>query len=379
MSQPLTWIEINKSALVHNVQQFRKLIGKDVLLNVVVKANAYGHDLVLASKIFIEAGADWLSVHSLEDAERLREAGIIVPIYVLGYIQLSDLEKAVDLDLRMVVYNNETIEQLGKIGKPVNVHVKVETGTNRQGVLLEKLTDFMQLIQKYENITIEGVATHFANIEDTLDDAYYQYQMTEFKKAIQVFKEQGIDVPIKHCAASAAIIIFPEAHFDMVRLGLSAYGMWPSHRTKIACQKLRPDAEIILQPAFSWKARIAQLKTVEAGSYVSYGCTYQTTRETTLAIIPIGYFDGYHRSLSGKAYVLAGGERAQVLGRIAMNNIIVDVTDISHVHIEDEVVLIGKQGEREITVEQFADWADTINYEITTFSGANSHIPRIIV
>ncbi|MFA5821102.1 MAG: alanine racemase [Candidatus Gracilibacteria bacterium] len=361
----LTWVEIKKSALENNIRQFRKLVGNEVILCPCVKANAYGHGLVEASKIFLESGADWLAVNALYEARALRKADVEAPIYVLGYVALEDLEEAVDLNLRLVVYNRETVEKLGKIGKKVKVHLKAETGNNRQGLGGDELVNFAKFIKTFKNIEIEGLSTHFANIEDTTDHSYAEKQLREFLDLDQRLKDAGIEIKIRHCANSAATILFSETRFEMVRMGLACYGMWPSEEVK--------NDNLKLEPAFCWKSKIAQIKEIAAGEFVGYGCTFKTERKTKLAIVPIGYYDGYDRGVSGKAHVLVHGKKAPVRGRVCMNIIMVDVTDIPEAGLEDEVILIGG----EVTAEMFAKWAETINYEVTT--RVNERIPRIVV
>ena len=394
MQNQLTWVETDGSALAHNIKAFKEKIGENVTLCVCVKANAYGHGLVEASRAFLEAGADWLAVDALYEAETLREAGVQAPIYIMGYTLLSDLERACELDCRVVVYDRETVEKLGEIvGKrsgdsdgaelsPVNLHIKVETGNNRQGVYLEDLADFAKYIQSFDGLRVEGIATHFANIEDTTDHAYAFEQVEKFKKAGEMLSEAGIEKVMMHCANSAATIIYPETHFDMVRVGIAAYGMWPSPETKVSYQNLHKNG-FELKPAFTWKSVVAQIKTVPEGGFIGYGCTCRTTRETKMAIVPIGYYDGYDRHLSNNAHVLIRGRRAKMLGRVCMNIIMVDVSDIPDVELEDEVVLMGRQDVTgsvagdEISAEQFADWIGTINYEVTT--RVNERIPRVVV
>ena len=360
----LTWVEISRRSLESNIKHFRSLIGNDVLMCPCVKANAYGHGLVETAKIFSESGADWLSVNALYEAEILREAGIECPIYVMGYIGLDDLEKAAELELRIVVYNKETIEKLGEIGKAVKVHIKVETGNNRQGVLMEDLLDFANSIKGFENIEIEGMATHFANIEDTTDHSYAEKQLKKFEEAAELLENAGFSVPIKHCANSAATILFKKTYFNMVRTGIANYGMWPSNETYVSYLKEIGDG-FELKPAFTWKTKIAQIKTIKAGEYIGYGCTYKTGHESKIAILPIGYYDGYDRGING-GHVLIHGKRAAIRGRVCMNIVMVDVTDIPEAKLEDEVILIGKDKDEEISAEQFGTWAGTINYEVIT-------------
>lgn len=381
LKSDLNRIEISKSALVHNIQTFRRLVG-DKILCPCVKSNAYGHGLVECGRIFLEAGADWLSVNSLYEAEALRDAGIDAPIYILGYVPLTFLEKAVDLDCRMVVYNRETVEELGKIGKKVRVHLKVETGNNRQGIGVDDLVDFAKFAKTFENIELEGLSTHFANIEDTTKHDFAGKQLDRFIEACKSLDIAGIKIPIRHCANSAATILFPETHFELVRVGISAYGMWPSNETYVSfTQKQQEDSshlkDFSLKPAFKWTSKIVQLKNVPEGEYIGYGCTYRTTRKTRVAVVGTGYYDGYDRGVSHKAHVLVKGKRAPVLGRVCMNLMMVDVSDISDVNIEDDVVLMGTDGDENISAELFADWAGTINYEVT--SRVNDRIPRIVV
>jgi alanine racemase len=378
MSEKLSWVEIDSQALVHNTKACKGLLSPKTKLCAVVKANAYGHGIVPCAKIFLDSGVDWLAVHSIEEAQVLRDTGIIAPIYILGYVAFRDLSRIPKLDCRMVVYNIETLDALGKLDDQIYVHIKIETGTHRQGVLLSELPDFIDHLLQYKNIIIEGVSTHFANIEDTTNKAYYEEQLGEFNTAVRILEEKGFTNLMKHCSAAGAALLFPESHFDMVRFGVTLYGMWPSEKLKKTFYEKNSSNDFQLQPAFTWKARIAQIKHIPAGKFVGYGCTYQTDRPTTMAVIPIGYSDGYMRSLSGKSHVLVHGHQAPVLGRVSMNNIVVDVTGLPDAHLEDEVVLLGKQGDAEITSEQFASWADTINYEIPTrvAIGVNMHIER---
>jgi alanine racemase len=371
-------VDIDQNSLEHNIRQFRALVGPDRLLSVAVKANAYGHGLVASSRIMLKAGVDWLAVNALFEARILRAAGVEAPVYVMGYIPNDDLAEALELDVRFVVYNKETIDQLGEItqtlGKTARVHIKAETGNNRQGVLVDELVSFAQYIQEFDGIEIEGLATHFANIEDTTDHSYAEAQVKRFERLIQELKDVGITIPITHCANSAATILFPHTHFDMVRVGIAAYGMWPSQETLISA---REDGRACdLRPILTWKTMVAQVKMIPKDSFIGYGCTHKTTRDTRLAIVPVGYYDGYDRGLSNNAHVLIHGKRAKVIGRVCMNIIMVDVTDILAVRVEDEVVLLGRQGEEVISAEQMGAWIGTINYEITT--RINENIPRVV-
>jgi len=370
----LSWVEISKSALAHNIKSFRKLIGKDKVLGVAVKANAYGHGLLECARIFLKAGADYLCVNAVFEAEELRKAGVKSPILIMGYTPLSDLKKVVQLKCDLVVYNEETIKALGKLGRKADVHLKIETGNHRQGIRLEDLPKISADLNRYKNINVAGISTHFANLEDRINHQYALYQLKEFKKAIRLIEEDGHAPHYRHTASTAATILLPEAHFNFVRVGIGAYGLWPSEKTKKAAK--RAGLDIRLKPALTWKSIVAQIKEVKKGSLVGYGCTYEMPRNGRIAVIPVGYYDGYVRALSSRGQVLINGKKAPVIGRVCMNMIMVDVTDISDVKLEDEVVLIGRQGKEQITAEDIGEWSGTINYEVTTRIG--ERIPRLI-
>lgn len=376
----LKWAEIDSAALIHNIHQFRKLIGEKRRFLAMVKANAYGHGILEVSRIALSAGADWLGVDSLEEGLLLRKEGMNCPILVVGYIFLEDLKEAVTHDLRLTVYNFEAIGRLGGIcrllKKKAYLHVKIETGTFRQGVREEDVLSFIKKAQGFPELNIEGIHSHFANIEDTTDHTYAKFQLESFKKVLQRLEENDIEIPIKHMSCTASVILFPETYFDMARAGIGLYGLWPSKETYLSCllQKREP---LLLKPVLSWKTRIAQIKNVPEGSFIGYGCTYKVTRETKLAVLPIGYYDGYSRNLSNSSYVLIKGKRAPLRGRVAMDFIMVDVTDIPGVRLEDEVILIGQDGEEIITADYLASLTGTINYEIVT--QINPQISRIVV
>jgi alanine racemase len=302
------------------------------------------------------------------------------PILVLGYVSNDELEQAIKYNLRLTVYNPETIKRLGSLAaqsrRKIRLHVKVETGTHRQGIQEEDLLSFVEKIQRFPGLILEGMSSHFANIEDTKDHSYARFQLDNFKKICQKLEDDGIAIPIKHIACTAATILFPETYFDMVRIGIGMYGLWPSKETYLSCilQNRKP---IQLKPVLAWKTRIAQIKKISKGAYVGYGCTFRATRETVLAVLPIGYYDGYSRDFSNVSYVLIKGQRAPVRGRVAMDFIMTDVTDIPDVRVEDEVVLLGEDGGDSIKADDLAALAGTINYEIVT--RINPRIPRIIL
>ncbi|MBC7364061.1 MAG: alanine racemase [Candidatus Aminicenantes bacterium] len=373
------WVEIDAAAFRHNVAEFRTRLGQTELMPV-VKSNAYGHGLLLIARLAESLAINWLGVNSVEEGILLRQAGFQQKILVLGYVSLAQAKLAVEYDLRVVVYNLENIRALAQAAsrqkKKVYLHLKVETGTNRQGIPIKMIGKIWQEIKKHPELVLEGLSSHFANIEDTTDDYYPKYQLENFHQAIDWFRQRNINIPLRHMSCSAASILFPETHFELARVGIGLYGLWPSKETMVSC-RLRGKEALRLKPVLSWRARVAQVKNVARGAYVGYGCTYRTTRPTRLAVIPVGYYDGYDRSLSNAAYVLIRGKRAPVRGRVCMNFFMVDVTDIPEVKLEDQVTLIGKDGRDKITADQLATLAGTINYEIV--SRINPSIPRVIV
>ncbi|MGB8953059.1 MAG: alanine racemase [Candidatus Aminicenantales bacterium] len=379
-SNYLQWVEIDRAALVHNIRQFRRLIGGEKKLLAVVKANAYGHGIREVSRIALEAGADWLGVNSLEEGIGLRELGIRAPVLVLGAVALGDLKEAAVQDLRLTVYHREAIQRLGAISaqlkKKIYLHIKLETGTHRQGVRERDLLPFIKMIEKFPGLILEGISSHFANIEDTTAHTYPRFQLDNFNRMLAKLKENRICISLRHMSCTAAALLFPETHFDMVRVGIGIYGLWPSRETYLSCllQKRKP---LNLRPVLSWKARIAQVKKIPRGSFIGYGCTFRTMRAALLAVIPVGYYDGYSRHLSNSSYVLIRGIRAAVRGRVAMNFITADVTDIPGVRMEDEVTLIGQNGRESITADYLASLSGTIGYEIVT--RINPLLPRIVV
>jgi alanine racemase len=376
----LNWVEIDAGAIQANLREFRRRLGPDVRLGAVVKANAYGHGMLEVARIAAEARADWLCVNNVEEAVRLREAGHATRIIVMGYVPLDSVEAVVRHDLRPVVYNMETLDRLERhaeaADRRVPVHLKLETGTHRQGVPEDDIDSFVERIRRSPRLELEGLSTHFANIEDTTDHGYAEQQMARFARVVERLSAGGIDVPVQHTACSAAALLFTRTQLNLARIGISLYGIWPSKETYVSClDRGKPALELL--PALSWKTRIVQLKQVPEGSYIGYGCSYRTTRQSCIAVLPVGYHEGYDRGLTGVAHVLVGGRRAPLRGRVCMNMCMVDVTDIPGVGLEDEVVLIGRQGDERLRAEQLAEWCGTIPYEI--LSRIHPGMPRLVV
>ena len=388
-----SWIEISESAYASNLAFFRRLLGDDVELSAVVKSNAYGHGLRQTAALAMRHGADSFCVHALEEALELRAAGFEHDVLIMGHVPLARLDAVAEHDFRVVLYHLESARRLAAVAsemasnrRPARVHLKIETGTHRQGVEGGDLQDLLSFLKTAQSMHVEGVYTHFAKIEDTTDHRYARRQAENFQRALRQIEEAGFEPTKRHAACSAAIALFPETHLDMVRLGISQYGFWSSKETRLSFHNLSESgsdqangtaAEDVLRPVMTWKARISQVKWIPADAYVGYGCTYQTTRRTRLAILPTGYADGYDRKLSNAGHVLVRGRRAPVLGRICMNLTMIDATDIPEVEVEDEAVLLGRQGDQRITAEQLASIVGTIPYEIV--ARIAPHIPRLVV
>lgn len=369
-----SWIEISRKNLIFNLNQIKKIVDNKKIA-CVVKANAYGHGLEEIVSILKKEKNIIFAVDSLKEALTARKIEKQKEILILGYLPLNQLEITVKNEFSFIVYNLESLQEILslKTNKKAKIYLKIETGLNRQGIKEENLEKFLNLIKKNKDkIVFEGVSTHFANIEDTINPDFAMKQLNNFEKVIQKIEKEGIDIPFKHCAASAAIILYPQTHFNLIRLGISLYGLWPSKEVFSLSQR-----KIVLKPVLTWKTIVAQIKEIKKGETVGYGRTWQAFKKVKIAIIPIGYFDGYDRKLSNVGRVLIKGKFCKVIGRIAMNMFMVDVTNLKNICLEDEVVLIGRMGNNEITAEELAEKTGTINYEI--IARINPGLPKIII
>ncbi len=367
----LTWIEVNAAAIRHNLRQFRKKIGPHVLLMPVIKRNAYGHGfLEVASIVAAEPVVDRVCVASLEEAAVLLRNGFKKPIIILSFYELSSKEclLAIKRGVAFPVYSLEQAKKLNQLAKTVRtkavLHLKIDTGTSRLGVLPSEATTLARYITKQRYLTLEGLWSHFSSSEHNHTETKRQEKI--FNSVISELRQQGIEPPLKHISCSASTILYPSTHFNAVRIGLSTYGLYPS-------ESCRPN--IALKAALSWHTKLIQIKKIPTGTAVSYGMTYKVTRPTILGVLPIGYSDGYDRSLSSRATVLVHGRRCRVLGRICMNLTMIDLTDLSYIpQTGEKVTLLGGTGPNTITADELASLAGTINYEI--IDRLNPLIPR---
>jgi len=384
----LSWIELSKAALDQNIKSLARLAGGRKIA-ASVKSNAYGHGLAEMTTLLLPyREVAYLTVHSIDEAAVCRASGWDRHLMLLGPAPLADIDAVFEYDIEPVVFTRETVTALGrlsnKIKRPIRTHLKLETGTNRQGVTEKELGPIARLYKKYPYLgKPHGASMHFANIEDTTNHEYAQFQLGRFNALVRKMTTLGINPSVRHTACSAALILFEKTRFEMVRPGIAVYGHWPSKETYLS-YRLAGGENQIFTPVLSWRTRVTQIKDVPADSFVGYGCTYRTTSRTRLAILPVGYYDGYDRGLSSLAYVLIKGRRAPVRGRICMNLMMVDITDIPGVKLEEEVTLIGRTRSSAaanraeyLSAERLADWAGTINYEILARLAPTA--PRLIV
>lgn len=366
---PLTYIEVDLGAIAHNARTIKAHIGPGVRLLAVVKANAYGHGAVEVAGAALRHGASGLAVARTPEGLALREAGITAPILVMNYTPASELEAALTHNLTLTVNDLETAEALSalaiRLGRAAPVHIKIDTGMGRFGLLPDEVVPFVQRVAGLPGITVEGLYTHFA-VADLADKEYTRHQFAIFQQIRTRLAAGGLRPAMCHVANSAATLDLPEMHLDAVRVGIALYGLRPSGEVEPA---------VPLRPALALKSHVARVRTLPAGSSISYGRTYITPRAMPVALIPVGYGDGYHRLLSNRGAVLINGRRAPIVGRVCMDQFVVDVSQVGPVALESEAVLIGCQGGACISAEEVATWAETINYEVTT--GLLPRIPRI--
>ena len=368
-----TWVEINLDAIANNVKNIKKLIGKKKELMAVVKGNAYGHDILEIASVVLNNGATRLAVARLEEGIFLRKSGITVPILVLGLTLKQQVEPLVSYNITPTVSEYEMIEKLSdsafKEDKIVKVHLKVDTGMGRIGIPPNHVLNFIKKVKVLKNVEIEGIFTHFS-VADEKDKSYTEAQFKKFVEVLNILEKEGIRIPVKHVGNSATLLDLPHMWLDMVRPGISLYGLYPSEDVQ---------KTIKLTPAYSFKTRIVFLKELLQGEDVGYGRTYTTKKKrTVVASLPVGYADGYNRLLSNKGEVLVKGKRFPIIGRICMDQCMIDVTNLSQVKIGDEVVLWGKQGHEEITIEEIAGKIGTINYEIVHMPD-KKRVPKLFI
>lgn len=364
------WAEIDLDCIRDNMIEIRKQVGDKTII-AIVKADAYGHGAIDVSPVLLENGADKLGVAVITEALELRESGIDAPILILGYTPLDFAEDLIHQNIEQTVYSLEYAVGLSKIalkeGKEMSIHIAVDTGMGRLGFLLNEqgLKDIEQ-INKLKNINIKGIFTHFATADEN-DKEYSMQQMNKFKDFNEKLEERGIDIKEKHLSNSAAILDIDEAYFDAVRPGIIMYGYYPSNEVN--------KEKINLKPALTLKSNIVHVKVLPKGEYISYGREFKTERESIIATLPIGYADGYTRALYKNGKVIINGKSAPIVGRICMDQCMIDVTDVDPVSVGDEVILIGQEKGVKFNADDIAKLINTINYEVLCVIG--KRIPRV--
>ncbi|MFC2155016.1 alanine racemase [Acidobacteriota bacterium] len=373
-----SYIEINAANLVHNLQLFRDHTKKKIMF--VVKANAYGHGLkevitITKDLTFI----DYYAVDSLDEALTIREIDEKKNILIIGWADREEIKEMITQRFEIIILSIDHLKIVDEIAKKLQIHArchfKVEIGTSRLGMKPGELIDLFNG-SDYEYIDFTGVYSHFANIEDTTDHTFARRQLKVFNDVIAQIDGKRNDRLLKHFSCSASTLLFPETYFDIVRIGISVYGFWSSKETYISYIE-KNKHRIALKPVLSWMAKVAQVKHRKQGEHIGYGLTYRTFSDARIAVIPVGYYDGYDRKLSNIANIIIRGVKAPVRGRVCMNMFMAEVTHIKDVREGDRVVLIGEEGDEKIGVDYLADLAGTINYEMV--SRLNPLILRKIV
>lgn len=367
------WAEIDLDAIAHNMKEIRRLVREDALVTAVIKADGYGHGAKKIAQTLLDNGADRFAVAVLDEGIELRQAGFEVPVLILGFTDPERAEEVVKYNLDQTVYSWELAEALSKEAarqnKKAKIHIKVDTGMGRIG--LQPNNESVNLIKKISelpNVILEGIFTHFA-VADTADKRYTEEQYEKFNWIISELQKQNVEFNVRHCGNSATIIDLPDMHMDMVRAGIILYGLAPSNEVLLK--------KIDLRQVMSLKVRITHVKEIEAGQSVSYGRKFIASKKSKIASLPIGYADGYTRMLSGKAEALVKGKRVPVVGRICMDQCMIDITGIEDVKVGDEVVLFGRQGKDMIHIDELAEKLGTINYEIVCM--ISKRVPRVYI
>ena len=363
-----TWCDVSLDNLEYNINQIKSRVSENVKLCGIVKANAYGHGVEEIAANLIEHGFDYLAVAFIDEAVELRLCGIEHPILILGNTPKDTVEQVVEYNITASVYNIETAKMLSaeavKQNKTAKIHIKIDTGMSRIGFLpTEQSIEEITSVSKLPNIYIEGIFTHFAN-SDANDETMTLKQFDKFMYVVSVLESRGINIPVKHCCNSAAIIKYPHMHLDMVRAGIILYGMYPSDI----------EYDINLKPLMNFKTSVINVKTMQPGETISYGATYTVEKPMKVATIAVGYADGYSRLLSNRGRVLVNGQFANILGRICMDQCMIDVTNVHNISIGDEVVLFGTDENENLPIEELAVKLGTINYELPCV--INNRVPR---
>lgn len=360
-----TWVEIDLKAIEYNFKLIKKIIGSKVKILSVVKADAYGHGMLPVARRLVKLGVDYLGVASIEEGRALRQEGILTPILLFENILPEFAKEVIKYKLTPSIGTIEVARRLQYYAKKnnriVKVHIKVDTGMGRWGIWHAQASEFIKRINLFSHLKIEGVYTHFPCAG--CDSRFTRRQINIFKSLIKKLKQENIRIPLYHAANSMGVIGYPQGHLDMVRPGLMLYGLYPKDSLK---------SKIKLKPALSFKTKVIFLKKISAGRSISYGRTFICPKDTTIATLPVGYEDGYLRYFSNKAEVLYKGHRYPIVGRVCMDQLMVDLGQSSKAKIGDAITVVGKEGKEEITLEELAVLANSINYELACLLGSRA-------
>jgi alanine racemase len=370
----LTSIDIDSAAIRHNYQLFCQIAGKNRVAPV-LKSNAYGHGLNEVFRALAGEAPPWLCVNYVAEGAKLRQLGYAGRILVVGPAVARELVTAGSQDLDVVIGNQSVLEAWIQLGSPCRLHLKFDTGMSRQGFAPSEAGQVASSVAPYQKL-VAGLCTHFANVEDVTDHGYASQQLALFHQASQVFHDAGM-APMLHAASSASALIMAPSRFDLVRVGISLYGAWPSSLTRVSYLQ-QQDEVLNLQPVLSWRTEVTTVKSVAAGKFIGYGCTYRAIRDMRIAVLPVGYYEGYPRIAGESAsFVLIHGQRCPIVGRICMNMMMVDISHLSDVQVGEQVTLIGRDGNDTVSAHDLAGWARTIHYEL--LSRLHPEIPRRLV
>ncbi|MBT4857344.1 alanine racemase [Candidatus Uhrbacteria bacterium] len=372
-----SWIQIDARAYAQNLRTIESRLKPGVTLCAIVKANAYGHDIATMVRLAKASGVDHFGVDSIDEAIIVRNTAPDATIFVLGYTVAERMPDIITHNLIQTIYDEQTVKNLADAAlaqqSTAQLNIKIETGTQRQGVGDRNLKSLLAEIERQTSaVNLVSVSSHFSSSEDLSKEQVVEDQNAIFSKALEEIQRFGFTPKYKHISCSASTLLYPSAHHNLVRIGIAQYGLWPSVELR---RELLSSTE--LTPVLSWKARIAQVKDIKSGTPVGYGQSFVSDRPLRIAVIPVGYYDGYPRSLKNKAYMLVKGQKCNVIGNICMNMCMIDVSAVADVKRDDIATLVGRDGLNQITLDDLATFTSTINYEsVTTIK---SHLPRIVV
>ncbi len=382
-----SYIEISEKAFRNNINYLRDQMSNGARYSMVIKGNAYGHGIETMIPAAEKQGIDHFSVFSIAEAIRARKA--IQPdcdIMIMGWIDKPEIEWAINNDVSFFVFTFDRLKAACKTAqkarKKARIHLELETGMHRTGFSEKEMEKMLRYVRRYsDHLFVEGICTHYAGAESINNYTRIRKQINTFNESVRYAKTMGIVPRYRHTACSAAVLRYPETVMDLVRVGIANYGFWPSDELRmhhfIDSEKKGVAPVDPLDRVLSWKSTVMSVNYVAAGEYISYGTTYLTNRDTTIATVPVGYGYGYTRTLSNMGHVLLHGKRVRVIGSVNMNMLVIDVTDVKRPRIGDEVVLIGSQGNLNISVSSFGDMTNSLNYEL--LARLPSHIPRCVV